>query len=833
MAEIGDGGRSIAGELRCTASAAGHVSVVAYPRILREPVGLDDVNSMWFYPRGFDPAEMGIERDGVPLSSDSARVPLGFVHSGDPVRLQFRTRVPRRRGTFGVDRGIAYLLGGWHPTLAWDEQPAERTLIRYRVSVPGDRVGFVGSHPIRRSARPQRLAGSFRGRFLPAVITPAAQVRTGQEAVILFPQPSRPRGSRRGPATHLRDISSGLDDGAIDDLQETLRVGARFARNRGLLVSPMLVVIAPLRERLVEPFDGGLAVSDRAFHMLPWQLFLKFHRIHLWRFQLARYIESHSRRLEGALPVSMVADAVAAALRDRLALEQYGEREYAPDLLETFALIPEIDTLIFAPRIAFVDTYYEAIDESPAVRWHLDDFDHSLPRGKLLHEKLQDALGAARIQELAARYLDRDNETPWLELGSQMNDGRDLYALVKPWLGPYPVIDYALLLVESNRTQTEVEVTADGPSAKGLREPITVEVEDADGQRHRQQRQGPGSLHFRVPGPVKQVEIDPDGRLVELTHEPGEAPRYNNRTPARWRFLLNNIGGLVAVTGGELHLSVSFSLRRIHDLSHRLSFFLGYAPDKIRGGAGASYSFGPEVAPLTLAHAVGLSALYEWLRPEAGISRGGHQAELSAFYRYDDRQMAYWSMQGKGLVLHGAGGWGMEDTGNQYRFLEASAAAFNIWQLSLRHALLLRLRGSGQFGRAPPQNQLLLGGRYYGARGFERTEARGNRKAILSGEYRHVLVAGVRTDLWGLLTFTRVEGALFADAVYLPVRRAGCHQDFFYDAGYGIRFIYDALNVSPMAIALDASVPFNRCPDQSQRVPLTVYLAVVQSFLAF
>ena len=77
------------------------------------------------------------------------------------------------------------------------------------------------------------------------------------------------------------------------------------------------------------------------------------------------------------------------------------------------------------------------------------------------------------------------------------------------------------------------------------------------------------------------------------------------------------------------------------------------------------------------------------------------------------------------------------------------------------------------------------------------------------------------------------EGAFFADAVYLPMDEPGCRRDTFYDVGYGVRFLGDILNVYPGSLAVDVGVPLNRCARERDRLPITVYLAFVQSFLAF
>ena len=104
----------------------------------------------------------------------------------------------------------------------------------------------------------------------------------------------------------------------------------------------------------------------------------------------------------------------------------------------------------------------------------------------------------------------------------------------------------------------------------------------------------------------------------------------------------------------------------------------------------------------------------------------------------------------------------------------------------------------------------------------------------MSQELRHVLQGESRNDVWGVLMLTRLEGAFFADAVYIPVSRAGCHQSWFYDVGYGIRFDAEILNLSPVSLQLDVGLPLNRCPDMVDvKTPVTVYLSVIQSFFSF
>ncbi|MBI3178469.1 MAG: hypothetical protein HYZ27_02335 [Deltaproteobacteria bacterium] len=677
-------------------------------------------------------------------------------------------------------------------------------------------------HPLTRDSDRQ-AEGEMSGVFVPVLLAPAALVRVAPGLVLVAPRPAP------SPPPHgLKDLSAPLAATDLAEVEVTLAQGRAWAVNAGLTPAPLIAVIAPLRENLVERFDGGLAISDRVFALFPWERLRKFHRMSLWREQLVLAALPLARAREPAR-AELIADLVASALSEQLGAERYGRREYAPDILDPIAVIPEIDALIYAPQVAFATRYYAALDESPRQRRRLDNFADTLPRGKLLYDKLADELGQADAQALVAAY--RNDTRPFSAVAAAV--GVDSNAMWRPFLGPSPLVDYALGDVRLDAGGAHVEVRASGADATALTEPITVEVIDGDERAHRAKRMGPGALTFPGVSTLDSVEIDPDQRLIEIYHQPGVAPRFNNRDPKRWRFLLNNIASLIAATGKEISVAADFSLRRVHDLTYRLDFLALYGPTSIGGATTLSYGFGREVTPLVLAQRVGLTGGYERLRSE---SLGGVPGDLAVgglFYRYDDRLSPYFSFEGQGLSLRLSAGMGSAQSGERYRFLVAGASAFKLWPLGFHHALLARARGDWLEGDAPLQEQLVLGDRYRGGRGFERDEVSGRRRLVLSGEYRHTWEADARTNLAGLVTWTRLEGALFADSVYLPVERAGCRETWFYDVGYGLRFIGDVAGVSPAEIAVDVGVPLNRCADQASQAPVTVYVAFVQSFAVF
>jgi hypothetical protein len=832
--------RRITGSMLCETGGSGELALAVYPRALRqEEALLDDVSRPWLYPRGASVADMTLSLAGRPLEGSGPWQTLGHAEAGSRIEVRFETTVPERNGSFGRREGVLYALGGWHPAFGAADAPLPSSVIDYDVMLPSGVAGMLGGHPVGSDA-PRRVRGRFVGRFVPLLVAGRLRVEREAGAVIVVASartPPPPAREALAGAWHLSDISAGGDDAMLAELRETLAQGERFATRQGLAPRPLLAIVAPLREHLVERFDAGLVVSDRIFHVpsfdffswlgVPEDLFARFHRLRLWREQLGFFAEPLAASAERDLPPALAADAVAVALRDRLVGERYGEKKFANDFLEPIAVIPEIEALVAAPQIPFIDAYYDAIDEAAAHRRSLDDFAHHLPRGKLLYEKLVDQIGVTKAQAVIDAYL-QGPPRPLLELARAAGGER-----LEQWLGPYPKVDYALGSVSDDAGVIGVNVVASGGDASQLLEPVTVAIEDRNGAPHRSTRLGPGPLRFASPGPATLVELDPQGRLVELAKSPGEDPRFNNRQPPRWRFLLNNITGLIAATNQQVSFTADFSLRRVHDLRWRYDFRGSYSPEALSLVGALSYGFGEEVTALRLAERLGLSVSADRLLPERNQGSAGYELTAGAFYQYDTRLSALSSYAGEGLAAHLSAGLCQDRNRGDYRFLQASASAFRLFPLGSYQALLLRLRGDLTLGDAPVQEQLRLGGRYTAGRGFEPDEAYGAQRAVVSFEHRHALAVDTRTDFLGAFMLTGIEGALFGDAVYLPVRRAGCRRDLFYDAGYGVRFLVDVLDLSPSSFAVDVGVPLNRCGDEETRVPVTVYMAFVQSFLAF
>lgn len=832
-ARFADDARSVRGRIAC-ADGTEVSDFALYPAVLGTPRGLDDVSRPWVYPDGFDAGWIRVDGDRV-------RDPWITERAG----LEFETSVPRRVGALGHHEGTTYAVAGWHPMLG--EREAARVpwiRIDYRISVPARFVAWVAGDPSPAGTR-RTLKGTHEGRSVPVVLAPHLRAHPTAAGPYLVPEPRHFERRAAEPNWNLRDLDEARSPHAREKLREALAIGKDAAARFALPVqAPLTVIRAPLRERFVAPFDGGFLLSDRAFHLLDSGLLNGFHQLALWRAQLAAYALRVTVPREDRLDPWLVADAVGATIRDLLEVERFGGKESADELLDRFAVIPEIDALQFAPQIPLVDALYEAIDEEPSARSHPDDFFHDRPRGKLLFEKLVDRIGVASLRD-AARLYASSNER-WLPLVAEIANAPRVSEWIAPYLGPYPSLDYALGEIESGAGTIRVEVRQLGPSEAV--EPVEVEIIDANGERHRARRMGPGELSVDAPGPPERVRIDPEGRLVERSTVYGTLAQHNNETPTRWRFLLNNITGLVAVTGQGLALSSSFTLRQIYDQRYRFGLVVAAADQRNAGGftggvaVSASYRFGSLLTPLRLSSGVSTAAGFERLGAEAfgdgSIAEPVNQLSWSVGYQYDDRLSPYYSFEGRGLSLSATALASQPDSGGTDLATRVSAAAFYILPLGFHQGLLGRLRYNGIFGEAPAQGQLRLGGRNLGGRGYETFEVRGDTRAIASLEWRHALAVAQRLDILGLLMWTRLEGAAFADAIWMPDAQfrapdASCSRDVFYDVGYGLRFIGDVLNVSPAAFTVDFGFPLNRCALDDDRLPYTVYVGFLQSFTPF
>jgi len=802
--------REIVGMMQCEKTGTPDYQISNYLQWLnqKEQQELNDVNTPWVYPRGYEPGTMTTK----PGKQDGQHT--------------FKTLLPRRAGTLGLMNGSAYMLGGWHPTFAKSGTVA-RTPIRYTVHIPAGVGGLIGE-TLHEPGKARTIRGSFTGRFLPIFLTPSFRVWSkGNIRLISADRLPAPKTNRTSPYG-IRDMGQDNRISSEKEVLQTIEMLKQQMPALGLRQKPITLVMGPSRKSLVEAFDSGALISDRAFIVLDWERMKRFHRNTLWRFLIQALVLDDVANREAPENVAWVQDIIGASLRDVVYQQIYGEQEWASDVLSKFAVIPEIDALIHAPQITLASTYFLSVDESSGLDVELSRFGTNLSRGKLFQEKLRDKESQEAATELVKRYLAQSGD--FLSAAKDQL-GDEVLNSLKAWQSPtYPRMDYFLESVTSDGQSTRVGIGLHGD--KKFDDQIVVEIETELGT-FQKARTGPGLIQFETQAEIGQVTIDPDGRLVEHLHPPGEESRYNNYRHPSWRFLLNNISGLFAVTNQEVSLAADFTLRQIYDQRYRYRFSLHYTPVSIGGSAGLTYSFGPELTALRLSHGVALRAAYAYLRDEGIELPTGHLGRLTASYAHDTRLSPYFAFNGHGWNMSASSGYHrLGDSQGFYGSLGGSV--FGILPLAGRQGLLGRLRFDVMAGDVPEQARLRLGGLYRGARGYESDAARSDVfRGLGTIEHRHAFFTGAKIDFWGALMWTRLEGALFANATFLPDHDTSCSSPLFFDAGYGLRFIGDVLNISPAAIVVDVGIPLNPCAKRSEHQPVTVYISFVQSLAGF
>jgi hypothetical protein len=788
----------------------GPFSVVSYLEALEQPYRPGDVDRLWDYPASPEGAEI-LRYECNPCGDKTA---AGWSVGPGTVNITLEAILPRKYGALGVTKEQSLLTAIVPFVVEHAAQPrqAHAVPVRWQLSYhlaygqwlfqppvyDGDPAAFVLAAALRGY---ETIDGSEKG----PIVRPAKAPRRAADPDA--PPRSLPQEGLWAAPPDVR-------------LLEAHKWIAGALGRYGIAAQRW--VVGALRREPAACGDDVLIVSRELFRATPFKEVMDFHRFGLARRAIACAAKK-AYRLS-----SEDADAVGVFIMRRLLNEENGKLVSPRDLLRPLSFIPDIDSLIYAPQMPWADVYFLAVDEPRAGPPQPDAFFHGRPRGKLYLEKLLDRVGQDLVDTLMGKAIESH-----LGISVVAKDTLPTLwdAIEQDFGGAYPAFD-ASFRVEGN----EVHVLRDGPGA-GARDPITVKVEDATGKEHSAKAIGLSAdeiVAFTAATlPLKEVELDPDRRLVEYHFKANAHPRFNNATSHRLRVRLNRLSAALALSSGasaaEVFAGVDMSIRREYDLNHVFGFGANYDPSAFSFYGRYTYSFGPRITPDHLGYHLSTQVWLERLtKGFAGATGEVYQTVLYTSLGYDDRPSDRTSMRGFGWNVYAA--LGLPIGAPVYGY--AGASVLGIINLADAHAIALRLRAGSTIGPAPEQNKLALGGRF-NARGFPLGEATRNVRVTASAEYRHELFRDFRASLFDAVYLDGVEGALFADAVFLSDDFPGLvrYENMFFDVGYGIRFLFDQIGVNPGVLAIDVGVPLKRV-DKSL-FPVTVYVDFVQSFASF
>ena len=550
----------------------------------------------------------------------------------------------------------------------------------------------------------------------------------------------------------------------------------------------------------------------------------------------------------------VAADAVGAFLRDRFIHRDSGYAEDLFDVLSFWSFVPAVDSILYAPQTAFTGAYFRLADESDPFRINLVDPPSIWARGRIVYEKLKDRVGghaaADAMGAVAAGGSIRDAVADSLGGRAKEVDG-----FLSTWLGPYPKMQYALQGWSSEAAsgptcapapschRVVVEVRRTGEAAV---EPVQVRLtDDDDNARLVWSETSSAALRTitaTLAAPLDLVELDPWGRVAETPTVDVPSPKFDNRSRAKWRVLLNSFNFLASPTAGTLDTSLDIGFSRVRDVNWRFGVTAAFGPDAVTVAGRTLRRFGAAVTPDRLAQWVGVSVSGDWLRSGFGDeTQSNYAAGASLFYGYDDRQTVWAPEPGTGFRavvgynrVFGSLAALDPDVEVTRDSVFTTVRALRSWRVEGRHQF--SVRGSlGAFAFGRPQSQLLyfLGGRD-AVRGYRVDEEVGRFRGITSAEWVHTLLGDVPTNAAELVWTTRLDGAFYADLAAIGDDLSGpFNRRLRADVGYGFRIYLDYFGVRPGVMAVDIAVPLLDDQGRFKVGPPAVYIDFAQSFLTF
>ncbi len=836
-------------------------------RFARRPAALNEVNFYWVYPDRFDPGGARVTavkggRARVVPHAVAGRGTLVEIRLARPVApgerarltVAFETRMPERYGAFGCVDGGCVMAGGFYPMLAtldeagWDlaAPPAWGAV---GVRVIGVRDSGVGVFGVGGSG-----SGSGSAPYLTVIAGHSRHVSVREHGGVsisyLAKDPPPPADDAKGQtlpytaenhAEHALDVAAG----AVDLLAE---IGAPMPAGTRISMAE-----APLRLELAQAHPGVVLVSDRIFHLFPFHRFRKFHERELVRAVFAEYLG----RRGAAWPArdrDMTAEAAAGYLLDLYTLRAYRKSEFARDLLSPVSFVPAVDELLYAPQVAFADAYFGTIADTDELRDDPRRFMHERPRGHLVYEKLRDHLTA---REFGATMRGVIVDGLALRAAAEKASGEELGWFFRQWSGPYPAVNYRLgrrsREAAGGGWRHTIEVIKETPPGGAAPiEPVEVRAIDGAGRRHDLRWDGRGSRGAVAlassAASLRSVEIDPRRRLVESgASASSDDPRFDNRSPARLKFLYNGFGALLNFSNLSFGLLWDFSFRRVHDTRNDLRVTV-FASEAVTVGGSIGYSrhFGRNVTPLRRAASIGTTLTVSRLNGDFGDAPSdGMRVSFGVGWGTDDRLFLFEPMRARGASL-----------GARYSVTSFDTASADVRQTAALfgdvtrivtpvegHTLVANLEGGVVGGDIVVRTQLLAAGGPGGLRGYFPDELFGRARVTAHLEWRGTL----RHDLdWNLGHFWFLRGvgaAAFADAGALSSCDAYgdlfAERNLYADVGMGLRFFYDIFGVQQGMMALDFAVPLALRPraclsDEATlrlaRPPFMLYLTFVPPF---
>ncbi len=861
-----------------------------YPnRLASPPAMLDAMNTYWIYPHHFTPGGMrvgGIEVNGVPIAGPPADVALPSDHplfdvtgaavsvalpdAADEtvvVSMGFHVDVPKRYGLVGRARKGMLLASWWYPVVAgrgpdgWDlRAPPAPAVHEARIELPAGMDAVVGDAFF--SAKDGDGSRTVHAITPPVSVLAVAVYPVMHQTTVqchdvtltwygLAPRPAKPVHTQG--TSPVLGIMAGIPDiMALDRPWHALEVACRTVEilgEKGAVISPgrtVRLVEAPLRLELATATDSFVVVSDRMFDILPVRKAWKFHELALARAVAGHLAASAMPADEDVVRRATDADLVAASVVERYALRWHGSEEDMRDILRYGAFLAAIDYFIYSPLVQFREAYFSTVAEQDWLRDEPWAFMNLAPRGKLVHDKLVDLLGAPAVDDLVVRFLAGEGTVRDL---AEEAAGEDLSWFFEQWSVAYPSLNYRVVDVGSRplgKGRFLHSATVERQGDTSIREPVIVRFELDNGAREDAVWNASGaqaSVKVEADAPLDRVVVDPDMRLFEDPSLTQNHPRHDNSSEPSWRPpVFSTFAFTSNITNLTGDIDIVFDMRPKFDVLNSIRFRILLTTWGQGGSVWYTRGFGPKLDLNTSAWHAGvyvsgfhLSSAYGFQTAgDDGVARwsGGTSLSVGLYVGHDDRFYMFNPTDGWSLTARIGYGLGIDDShagtrGDLRHVVSASTRVFFLKTPAGGHTLALYGGASGTFGD-PYRGQLESLSAFEILRGFDVDETFGRARLYVCAEYRHVFTAGLDVNLFHYVTLQGIQGVLFAGTG--TVTREGSYHGLFAadriftEVGYGLRGILAYFGAYPGIIAIDLAVPITPF-DRPGRLPVALRIA--------
>jgi Omp85 superfamily domain len=806
--------------------------------------GIDDFTRAYVYPREeFEPGGMEVvaawdgERASRIENVAAAKLPAGTVvrmpiaplapGASRTLKLDFRTTIPERFGTFGTFEGELTAIGGWYPYLAaldpsgeWRlDAPPSLADFEVELEAPPDQQIVLNGLIF---APGERVRASLRSVHYLSLVAAPDFVRSETEAdgvrLVFLHRPARRyfRLSLEPPVTEL--MLQTLHD-AVAERPQALPVPT----------GDLVVVEAPLRLDLTAPGEGAVVVSDRSLKVHA--ALRPFHEVQIAQALYAETLRERLAASDAPADYPWLSEGVSRVLARRFFERARPDTRSVRDWIELFNVFAIVDRFESEPKIPFVGAFFDRAPVSDPLGATIWSFNREAPPGHVVLTKIRALVGPQAFDPMLDRCLASGGSLRACLIGEA--GGQDLEPLLVQWLGPYPQINYRIDEARLNREEfgrRRSTVKVRRQSSRPYSEPVTVRFKTLGGNTDLQWKSGGdvAQMSAATDRRVYQVLIDPDHDLIEQR-------RDDDAWPPTPQIVLDTAD--VEVSSTEFSISGLVVGRARYDYRKDLALAAFYTNRSSGFTAGARYHWGEPIDATTYRN--NLYAFYAFQSLDGGFKEKGRAAtktkgELSSFgLRYDYSNVFWYFNPTHERTLRLYADWYDGLFGSDYQYVDCGVsvtATQPLWSPRTIGAVEI-LNGFSEpleDSRVPNQGLYSLGGSR-SIRGIGAEDELGENIFVLRAELRQDLYPEFDHNLLDLLVVRRTQLRVFVDTGRVHDSPGHVYDVGQFAAGVGVGFeaFYDFLGFFPASAYIELAT---RVDEPSKSDDVQVLFGTRQAF---